>query len=144
MIILVNYFMKLDSIIIGVLYNHFYNMKNRGRKVIPWFQTAAVLSFVIVVTCILLGLIFFEILNRGYFEIRIPEVVFLIFFILLVILFFILIKRFYFDTNKHLSYLEKLNSLPLPKQKKYKFWVLTSIVLLPFVFLFVLYIFDKR
>jgi hypothetical protein len=136
--------MQLDSIIISVLYNHFYKMKERGRKVVPWFQTISVLSFSIVVLCGLLILIFLELINGGHYKIRGEEALVIGSFMLLVILIFILIKRYYFNTNKHISYLEEFNTLPLAKQKQYKFFVMVSFVLLPFLLLFVLYIFDKR
>lgn len=136
--------MKLDSIIISVLYNHFYNMKKKGRNVIPWFQTVSVISFSIVVVCVLIALIFLELSNGGYFEIGLKEVPFLIIFMLLIIVLFILIKKYYFDTNKHLLCIEKFNSLSKQKQKIYKFCVLLSITLFPFLLLFIVYIFDKR
>lgn len=136
--------MKLDSIIISVLYNHFYNMKKKGRNVIPWFQTVSVISFSIVVACVLIALIFLELSNEGHFEIGLKEVPFLIIFMLLMIILFILIKRYYFNTNKHLLYIEKFNSLSKQKQKIYKFYVLLSITLFPFLLLFIVYIFDKR
>lgn len=136
--------MQLDSIIISVLYNHFYKMKERGRKVVPWFQTVSVLSFSIIVVCGLLLLIFLEFINGGHYKIRGEEAPVFIVFMLFVIMFFILIKRHYFNTNKHILYLEEFNTLPLTKQKKYKFFVIASFILLPFLLLFVLYIFDKR
>jgi hypothetical protein len=84
--------MKLDSIIISVLYNHFYNMKKKGRNVIPWFQTVSVISFSIVVACVFIALIFLELSNEGHFEIGLKEVPFLIIFMLLMIILFILIN----------------------------------------------------
>lgn len=136
--------MQLDSVIISVLYNHFYKMKEKGRKVVPWFQTVSVLSFSIIVMCGLLLLIFLELINGGHYKIRGEEAPVLIVFMLLVIVLFILIKHHYFNTNRHILYLEEFIKLPPTKQKKYKFFVIASFVLLPFLLLFVLYFFDKR
>lgn len=136
--------MQLDSIIISVLYNHFDKMRERGRKVVPWFQTVSVLSFSIIVIFGLLLLIFLEVIKGGQYKIRGREAPVLGVFMLLVIMLFILIKRHYFNTNNHISYLEEFIKLPLAKQKKYNFFIITSFVLLPFLLLFILYIFDKR
>lgn len=136
--------MQLDSIIIAVLYNHFYKMKERKRKVVPWFQTVSVLSFSIILVCGLLLLIFLELSNNGHYKIRGEEAPVIIGFMLLVIVFFILIKRHYFNTNKHIFYLEEFNALPLSKQNKFRVFVIVTFVLLPFLLLFVLYIFDQR
>jgi hypothetical protein len=136
--------MKLDSIVVAALYQHFYNMKKKGRKVIPWFQTVSVISFSIMVTFVLITLILLELLNGGKYEIGIKEMPFLIIFVLLVILLFILIKRQYFNTNKHLLYFEEFSSLSPNKQKRYKVLVLLVISLLPFILLFIIYTFDNR
>lgn len=140
----IKYSMQLDSIVISVLYNHFYKMKEKGRKVIPWFQTVSVLSFSIIVVCGLLLLIFLELINGGNYRIRGREIPVLFVFMLLIIVFFILIKHHYFNSNRHIFYLEEFNSLPLKQQKKYSFFVIATFILLPFLLLFVMYIFDKR
>jgi len=136
--------MKIDAIIISVLYNHFYQMKMKGRKVLPWFQTVSVLSFAIVITGVLIYFILSMMANKGHYEMNFSEISFLFAFVCLLILLFILIKRFYFDTNKHLLYLEELNALAPAKRRTNKIWVLATIVLLPFLLLAVLYLVDKR
>lgn len=136
--------MKIDSIIIAVLYGHFSKMQERGRKVIPWFQTVAVLSSSIAMIIVLLIFVFAEILTKGYYKLRISESEFIIVFILSVTLLFALIKRFYFNTNKHLLYLQEFNSLTVHKQKNLKFIVLSIIISLPFILLLLLYLFDNR
>jgi hypothetical protein len=134
--------MKIDSIIIAVLYDHFYKMQKRGRKVIPWFQTVAVLAFAIAILFVLLILILAEFFNKGHYSVDLSETEFIIAFILAIALLFLGIKGHYFNSNKHLLYLEKFNSLSTQKQKIFKILVLTIIVALPFILLFFLYLFD--
>ena len=119
-------------------------MKQKGRKVVPWFQTVSVISFSIIIMFGLLLLIFLEIINKGNFNIKGSEEIVLVVFIVLVVLLFIIIRSYYFNSNRHIEYLDNFNLLPVNKQMKYKYIVLTSFVLLPFLLLFVLYLFDKR
>ena len=136
--------MQLHSIIISVLYNHFNSMKEKGRKVIPWFQTISVISFSLISMLGLVLLLFFEFISKGQFKIRGEESPILISFILLVIMLFILIKNHYFNSNKHILYLQEFHNLTLKNQKKYSIIVLASFIALPFLLLFIVYIFDKR
>jgi hypothetical protein len=138
------YSLKIDSLIIAVLYNHFYQMKIKGRKVIPWFQTVTVLSFLFVVLAVLIFFIISMLINKGHYQISFSETTFLIVFMALLILCFFLIKKTYFDTNRHLLFLAEFKSLPVSKQRRNKFWVLASIVLSPFIMLAILYFSNKR
>lgn len=136
--------MLIDHLIVSVLYKHFYEMKQRGRNVIPWFQTVVVLSFSIVIFCLLFALCILELMNKGKYEIKIAEVYFLAILMGFVIIIFVLIKKYYFNSNKFIDFLEELNSLPINKQKLYKVFVLITLIALPFLLLLVLYLFDSR
>jgi hypothetical protein len=131
--------MRFDAMIIAVLYNHFTEMKSKGRKVIPWFQTISVLSFSIVMQFLLLGLIFFNIIY-GNLEIDISESHFLISFILLIVAIFFIIKRCYFDTSRHIAFLEEFKSLPSARRKRNSILVLAIICILPFALIYFLFL----
>lgn len=136
--------MRVDFIIIAALYNHFYKMKQKGRNVVPWFQTVSVLAFSIVLLLFLIFLIFMEIWNNGIYTIRANKFYFIIIFMGSVILIFFLIKTYYFDSNKNLTYIDKFNSISKKKQHMYTFLVLFALSTLPFLCLLLLYLFDKR
>lgn len=125
--------MRVDAIVISVLYEHFLRMKNRGRKVIPRFQTASVLSFALVIVLVLLWLTISEVSHGGNFLIPVTESFFLLGFISLIVAFFHLIQRYYFKTNKHIEYVYQLNALGEKLHKRYRVVTLFLFITIPFV-----------
>jgi hypothetical protein len=115
-------------------------MESKGRRVVPWFQTVSVLSFLVVVQLLLLGLIFISFFCRTNPEIDIGESYFLISFILLLAVLFFVIKRYYFDAGRHIAFLEEFRSLPSEKQKRNNIFVLTTICILPFGLIYFLFL----
>jgi pilus assembly protein TadC len=130
--------MKLDAIIISTMYNHFYKMKERGRNVIPWFQTASVLSLLVTMLLTLLIKIGMDFLNKGYYQLNIKEPLFLIGFISTLILSFLLIKKFYFDNEKHIIFYKEFNQLSNQKKTTYSVVVILTTILLPFLLFLIL------
>lgn len=94
--------MKLDGIIVSTTYNHFYKMKQKGRNVVPWFQTVFVLSLAFTMTITLIVKICLDYLNKGYYQFKIKEPLFLVAFVSCGSIIFFMLKKIYFNSGKHL------------------------------------------
>lgn len=125
--------MGIAGLIIGTLYGHFYNMKERGRKVIPWVNTVFVLSLEATMIIFSIIKIALDIFYHGYFQLKVPEYLFLGAFIFCLLSFFFLIKGLYFNTGKHLIFYQEYIDLPQGKKHTFRAIILTSLVLLPFI-----------
>jgi len=131
--------MSIDKIIVTVIFLHFNKMKEKGRKIIPWFQTVAILSFLMVVLALLLTLILINL--SGNFSAHIDETYFLVGFIACIIILFFVIKGYYFDSGKYISNIEEFTSrYSLKKQLKIKAFILTAVCIVPFLFIYCLYL----
>ncbi|WP_143014107.1 hypothetical protein [Mucilaginibacter pineti] len=74
-------------------------MKERGRQVVPWFQTSfAIALFVAISGAMFAKVIAGDLINKD----SLPESVFLIIFSILGFGVFFLIKFYFFDSEKHL------------------------------------------
>lgn len=134
--------MGMMGLLIGVLYNHFFKMKERGRNVVPWVNTSFVLSLEITILIVFLVKLLMDIINRGYYQIRISEPVFIGIFILLLILFFFLIKGLYFNTGKHLIFYEQFLAKPEDKRRMQSILIFIAFILIP-VSLYLIIGFDS-
>ncbi len=132
--------MRFDAIVVAVVYNHFLKMKENGRKIVPWFQTASVLSFWVIIFFLLFGLILVNIISPGKADMTINEVSFVGLFIASIAIVFFLIKKSYFDSNKHINFLETFKSFSAEKQKRSSVIVLSILCVLPFVLIYFLYL----
>lgn len=132
--------MRIDAIVIAVLYNHFIKMKKKGRKVIPWFQTVSVLSFTVIVSLILLYLIVDNIIFNGNLELGGKEQYFLVLFIVSIVIVFLIIKKYYFDSNRHILFLAAFQALSVGKQKRISIITLSALCILPFLLIYCLYL----
>lgn len=131
--------MKLDAIVISVLYAHFWNMQKKGRQVVPWLQTTWALALSLVIIVSLVFIYFTEYTHAGKFKIDLDEPYFIFAFIASLMSLFFLIKWRYFKTSRHLSYMDQFSSLSEKKQKTYKMLVLGITYFLPIVLLYSLF-----
>jgi len=115
--------MKIDAIIISVLYNHFYNMKLKGRNVVPWFQTIFVIVLYIALAGSAAVKIVMDIKHGGYYQTNENSSNYLYWFLGFMILLFFIIKRKYFDNGKHIIFYEAFIALPEEKINNAK-WIL--------------------
>lgn len=136
--------MSLHSTIISVLYLHFFRMQEKGRNVIPWFQTVVVLSFFLTILLTLIVYLILQITHHGYYQVTVGEGFFISGFLSLLIAFFILIKSFFFNNGKHLQYLDHFKMLPKKTQRRYSVMVLALVTVSPFLLVLIIYLFDNR
>ena len=122
--------MRLMPIIIAALYDHFYKMKEKGRKVVPWSQTAFVCALSATFLVFMLGKIILTAGKSTLFQ-NAGEPMFVVFFLGVGAGFFFLIKSFYFDTEKFIGYYKDFMQLPAKKRMLYKIVVIGSIIALP-------------
>jgi hypothetical protein len=134
--------MNFFDIFVVVLYDNFYRMRERRRRVIPWFQTCATISLFLVIFLSLLTKIIMDILHNGYFEISFKEGPFLILFLVLMAFIFFLIKKFYFNNARHVSLYMTFKNMSSKKRNKYKLFTYFVICILPFIFIYILYLDD--
>src|SRR5258707_14629014 len=95
--------MKLMPTIIAALYDHFFKMKERGRKVVPWVQTVFVCALEANFLVFMIGKIIQQWLDPNRSG-HISETVFMVLFLGAGVFFFFIIKRVYFDTEKFIGY----------------------------------------
>ncbi len=97
------------DIFIITLYYHFFQMQKRGRRVIPWFQTAFVIALFVTMTLVLLFRLFYVEAFRS-----ISEWMSISLFMLMGLIWFFILKKFYFERGKHITlteiYLSKYSS----------------------------------
>ena len=127
--------MSLIPIIIASLYDHFYKMKERGRKVVPWVQT--------VFTCALEATFLTFLVGKNILQIsgsnRAGHVnTTALFFLILLAggLYFFIIKWLFFDNEKFIDYYEAFLALPGKKRRIYKILVIGAFIVIPFLLVY--------
>lgn len=133
--------MKFDGIIVSAVYNHFYKMKEKGRNVVPWFQTVFVLSLALTITITLIVKICLDYFNKGYYQLDIKEPFFLLAFIFSGGIFFFMFKKIYFNSGKHLTLIEEFQGLPKKKRNTFNVVVLLILIMLP-ILLYLVIVFN--
>ena len=131
----------LDTLIV-ILYDHFFRMREKGRKVIPWLQTVYVMALEGVILSSLLWIMSYRIIVHNN-EMPISELSFLLAFVLLGLTYFFLIKRIYFDSAKHLKLYDEYLKFSNKKQRFLKAISLSIFLAIPFILLFVLWLLDQ-
>jgi hypothetical protein len=96
--------MKVMDLFLISIYTHFCEMKERGRQVVPWFQTAFAISLFSAISGFLVVKLFF---GNTFNNQTVPESSFLAAFLLIGCLCFFLIKRYLFDSQKNIVLSEK-------------------------------------
>jgi len=92
--------MKILDMFLVTIYLHFFKMKEKGRNIVPWFQTCVSLGMVFAISFALLIKVVFEgSINKK----SIPEWLFLLGFMSFAGLVFFLVKIYFFKKNRHLD-----------------------------------------
>jgi hypothetical protein len=124
--------MRLVDIFLTIVYDHYYSMQKKGRRVVPWLHTSFLVALLLTIclTCIV------DIVQR----IHLKETIFLPAFIAVYLFFFFFIKRYYFDSGKNLILLERYLEQYSPKRRLYlKVIVLTVCCIIPFLLGFIIW-----
>ena len=127
--------MNAPDIIISTVYDYYLNMSKKRKSIVPWFQTVSIISLSLTILAFLIYDIIFKIYEGGEKLSVVPVVVFL----LLGAIFFICIKRYYFDNGKHLELHILFKEYSEKKIKNLKIIIVGTIVLLPFLLIFVIW-----
>jgi hypothetical protein len=111
------------------LYFHFNNMKQRGRKVIPWFQTCFLValsgSFCILLAC---RLIFFH--NQG--KLHFSTVPIFICSLICGAVIFLFVRKYFFISNRHIEFGQKyLIDYSEKQRNRYKWYSILACILGP-------------
>ena len=130
----------LDTLIV-ILYDHFFRMREKGRKVVPWLQTVYVMALEGVILSSLLWILTYRIIGHNN-EMPISELPFLSAFVLLGLAYFFLIKKIYFDSGKHLKLYDQYLKFSIQKQKVLKIISLLVFLTIPFILLFFVWLLD--
>jgi len=128
---------KLDLFFVSIYY-HFCQMKDRGRKVVPWFQTCATMAiFMPIIVTLLIKVIFKEsIINK-----KTSEGIFLFVFMAFGAIVFFTVKIYFFKNDKHIRTMEKfLKNYTDSQRRKIKYYSIGFLMILPFIFIFILWL----
>jgi|SRR5579885_906193 len=134
--------MNFFDIWVVVLYDNFYRMHEKGRKVIPWFHTCTTMSLFLIIFLSLLAKVLMDIFHNGYYEITFKEASFLILFLLLMAVIFFLVKRFYFNNSKHIALYTKFKTINSKERNLYKIFTYFVFCILPLILIYILYLDD--
>lgn len=134
--------MKAFDIVVESIYDHFFDMQKKGRKIVPWFQTCFIIALMFVIDLSLGSLLFYRI-SSCQRDLPISENLFLTIFIIIGIAIFILIKNRYFSNDRQQEWYNKFLGISISKRKTIKVITLTGATLIPFLILFLLWVIDK-
>jgi hypothetical protein len=102
-------------------------MQRRGRKVVPWFQTAFVVALFMTMTLVLIVRLLFVELLKG-----LAEPIFLSLFFAVGLFWFFILKKFFFEKGKHISLTEfYLREYSDKKRMIFKILVIGSCLFIP-------------
>lgn len=133
--------MRVDKIIIAVLYNHFVRMKDNGRRIVPWFQTCVALTFELTILITLLVFITLALIHKVDSFLEIKEQYFILCFIVILIFFFQTVKKIYFTSEKYVNCIGEFESKYSKETRKtISIIVLVASCLFPFLFVYALYL----
>ncbi|SDZ75459.1 hypothetical protein SAMN05192529_101245 [Arachidicoccus rhizosphaerae] len=128
--------MKILDLFCVSIYAHYNKMKQKGRSVIPWFETCCVIALSLAIT----ALVFTKLILSKYKNLMLfdNENTFLISFLSFCICIFFIVKRYFFNKDKHLKALEMFYGTYSDKQRnRCSFISLSILVFLPlFIYLF--------
>jgi hypothetical protein len=112
-------------------------MKQKGRSVIPWFETCYVIALSLAITAsVFAKLIFSKYKNLVLFDNEI-----LLLFLLVGIGVFFLVKSYYFKNDKHIKLMEIYIERYSPtKRNRIRYTVTIGLTLLPFFFMFIMWL----
>lgn len=129
--------MNVADLLLVSLYNHFCNLQNRRKQIVPWFQTCVVIALYGTFSCfIIFRLIFFY----GTPQVKTSEPIFLFIFLGIAFLLFFAVKRYFFDSGKHIKLSEKfIKDYSEEQQKRYKTISLLALTIAPFLLIFLLW-----
>ena len=120
---------KIVDIFLVSIYLHFCRMKDKGKEIIPWFQTlVALVLFTSISIVLILKLIIGDSLNKA----MLPQLTFVLAFILVSAVFFFSIKYYFFDTGKYLTLSQQYMDTNTSKQRMYyKVFSIALLLILP-------------
>lgn len=121
--------MKLFDIFLISIYLHFCAMKERGRQIIPWFQTAtAIALFASIAITLCIKLVFGSALQKD----NLSETAFICGFMLAGVVIFFSIKQYLFSSGRHLTLSQEyLNIYSEKKRRMYKILSIGMVLAVP-------------
>ena len=123
--------MNLIDVFLITLYSHFCGMQERGRRIIPWLQTAFVVALTLTISIFLIG---YLLLPNTIKLINHSEAIFIIVFFLTGCVLFVITKKYLFDTGRNIILSEiYLSKYSTQKRKLFKLIVIGICLLIPFL-----------
>lgn len=121
--------MKLFDIFLISIYLHFCAMKEKGRQIVPWFQTAtAIALFASISVTLCIKLVFGSALQKN----NLSETVFICGFMLAGAIFFFSIKQYLFSSDRHLTLSQEyLNKYAEKQRHRYKILSISLVLAVP-------------
>ena len=133
--------MKLLDIFLICIYLHFCAMKEKGRQVVPWFQTAiAITLFGSIAGTFCIKLLLGDMLQRN----NLSETAFITGFTIISVVLFFGIKKYLFTAGRHLSLSQEfLNTYNYKRQHLYKILSIGLVLAMPVILGFLVWLTAK-
>ena len=120
--------MNWFSIIVAALYDHFYSMSLKRKRVVPWFQTASSIALEAMMISALIAYIVY-----GYFTDGRKLLIPVYLYVVVGVAYFFIIKFSLFDNGKFLKFYEQFRQYSNNKRRVLKTIVLVLLMLIPFL-----------
>jgi hypothetical protein len=129
--------MKIIDLFLVSIYLHFCKMRDRGRKVIPWFQTLTSISLFFAITIAFLVKVC---LGKNFNNQTAPEGAFILGFLIVGAICFFSTKRYFFKNERYLKlsevYMEKYSER---ERRHIKIRSILFIMIIPFILGFLIW-----
>ena len=129
--------MSVIDLFLICIYTHFCEMKEKGRPVVPWFQTVATLSLEVSISSVLLMKIFVgNNSNSG----SVSVIIFWLTFLGTGLVCFFSIKQYLFNSGRNISLSESyMNQYSFKQRQIFKIVSICAIMIIPILLGFIVW-----
>jgi hypothetical protein len=129
--------MKIIDLFLVSIYLHFCKMRDKGRKIVPWFQTLSSISLFFAITVIFFVKLF---LGTRLNSQTAPEGLFILGFLFIGAICFFSIKNYFFKNERYIKLSEFYLETYSERQRKYiKIRSITFVMILPIILGFIIW-----
>jgi hypothetical protein len=129
---------RLIDLFFVSIYSHFLAMRERGRNIIPWFQTDVAISLFLAISIAMFAKVIF---GGSFNQKNVSEITFLMIFMLTGVICFFSIKHYFFDSGRHIKtseiYLVKYSS---KKKLLIKTISIFTLLIIPVILGYIIYV----
>lgn len=133
--------MKLFDIFLISIYLHFCAMKEKGRQIVPWFQTVTAITLFASIA----GTFCIKLLSGTYLQKNnLSEITFITGFMIISAVFFFGIKKYLFSSGRHLKLSQEfVNTYSVKQRHAYKILSIGFVLAVPIILGYLIWLTAK-